>query len=169
MFWRLMYNIFSIVPGGRVNSFRAYLRVYSLRKLKSHIGVGSLVSSNVKVSNPSNLTLGNDSGIGYRSTISSIAPVFIGDRVMMGPEVMLITSSHIWSSTERTYFKQGHYSESIQICDDVWIGARVIILPGVKINKGATIAAGAVVNKDVSEFSIVGGVPAKMIKIKDIL
>ena len=57
-------------------------------------------------------------------------------------------------------------ARKVTVSSDVWIGARVIILPGVTIGQGAIIAAGAVVTKDVPPFSVVGGVPARVIKFR---
>ena len=64
-------------------------------------------------------------------------------------------------------FGSGHEKKKVVIGDDVWIGANAVILPGVTIGEGSVIAAGSIVNKDVEPFSIVGGVPAKVIKMRN--
>jgi len=86
----------------------------------------------------------------------------------MGTDVIIYTSNHIWSPEKRTYAGQGLELKPVEIGDDTWIGSRAIILAGVRIGRGATIAAGAVVNKNVPDYAVVGGVPAKIIKIKEI-
>ncbi len=85
---------------------------------------------------------------------------------MMGEDVMIITNTHNFENCDIPMRTQGLNYISVTIEDDVWIGSRVIILPGgVKIEKGSIIGAGAVVTKDVPEYSIVGGgVPAKLIR-----
>lgn len=110
-----------------------------------------------------NIQIGNNSGIGKNS---SVAPfTIIGDDVMMGPEVIMYSRNHDISRVDIPMRKQGFKSfEPITICDDVWIGRRVIILPGVTIGRGSVIGAGAIVCKDVAPYMIVAGNPAKVIK-----
>jgi maltose O-acetyltransferase len=104
------------------------------------------------------LRIGDFSGVGINAVIGS--NVRIGDRVRMGRDVMIITQNHKF--TRETF--EGYVRAPVSIDDNVWIGNRVIILPGVTIGKNAIVAAGAVVTKDVASYSIVGGVPAKHIK-----
>lgn len=88
----------------------------------------------------------------------------IGSDVIIGFNVVMRASNHRYIRKDLTIRSQGHREGEIKIEDDVWIGANVVILPNVHIGKGAIIAAGAVVNKDVPPYSLVGGVPAKIIK-----
>lgn len=89
--------------------------------------------------------------------------VIIGKQCSIAPNCVIVGSNHNFSDKHQSIKQQGFSSEGIIICDDVWIGANVTILDGVKIEKGAIVAAGAVVNKNVPEFTVFGGVPAKMI------
>lgn len=86
----------------------------------------------------------------------------IGNRVSIGPNVTLITDSGPNNSILINQFPT--ISGEIIICDDAWIGAGSIILPNVKVGKCSIVAAGSVCNKDIPEYTIVGGVPAKIIK-----
>lgn len=105
------------------------------------------------------IEIADNSGIGIDARIN--AGVKIGKNVLMGPQVMIIGRNHAYRETRSTIYQQGYHSyEAIIIEDDVWIGARSILLPGVRIRKGAVVAAGAVVTKDVLPFTVVGGVPA---------
>lgn len=88
--------------------------------------------------------------------------LIIGDRVAIGPRVTLVTNSSPNFSRIRPYVKV--VNGTIKIEKDAWIGAGVIILPNVTIGEGAVVGAGAVVIKDAPPFTIVGGVPAKVIK-----
>lgn len=92
--------------------------------------------------------------------------IVIGDDVLIGPNCVLRSSDHKFKNLNTTINKQGHNSGKIVIGDDVWIGANCTILKNVEIGNGAVIAAGAVVNKDVQSFSIVGGVPIKTISYR---
>ena len=109
------------------------------------------------------ISLGNNSGLGINCKVRG--PLVIGNDVMMGPDVMIFTSNHETSRTDIPMRLQGNTEvKCVRIEDDVWIGARAIILPGVKIGKGSVIAAGSIVTKEVEAYSIVGGSPAKVIK-----
>ena len=112
----------------------------------------------------STLKIGDNSSIGQNSWLLSDG-ITIGNNVMMGPYCIIITSDHATDNLEIPMCQQGFTEvKPVVIEDDVWIGARVIILKGVKIGKGSVIGAGSVVTKDVEPYSIVGGVPAKFIK-----
>ena len=111
------------------------------------------------------LSIGDNSGIGVNALI---APhVTIGSDVMMGPDCMMFTSNHGMDRTDIPMWRQESSAPApIVIGDDVWIGARVIILPGVHVGDGSVIGAGSVVTKDVSPYSVVGGNPAKLLRMR---
>ena len=90
--------------------------------------------------------------------------IIIGENVLFGPNVVLRTASHNFAANGKLIKDQGHSFGNINIEDNVWIGANCIILPNVVIGEGSVVAAGALVNKSVSAFTLVGGVPAKTIK-----
>lgn len=107
--------------------------------------------------------IGDNSGIGIRCEISG--PVFIGNDVMMGPEVVIYTTNHEHSSCDIPMRLQGITErKEVIIEDDVWIGRRAIILPGVRIGKGSIVGAGAVVSKTIPPYSIAVGNPARVVK-----
>lgn len=116
-----------------------------------------------------NLYIGSDVYLGpFTYIIAPFAKVFIGNHIMFGPNVTLIAGNHNTSNRKKYMIdlaeeKPDKYSD-INIKDDVWIGANSIILSGVTIGKGAVIGAGSVVAKDVGEFEIWAGNPAKKIK-----
>lgn len=102
--------------------------------------------------------------------------IYIGNNVLLGPRVYIRGANHNFDNLNIPINQQGHYAErisyhsqnySIVIEDDVWVGANTIILPGVKIGKGSVIGAGSVVTKDIPEFSIAVGSPAKVIKKRE--
>jgi acetyltransferase-like isoleucine patch superfamily enzyme len=110
------------------------------------------------------LKIGVDSSINSYSKLSCKGKVCIGDGVRIGSHFSLVASSHKFADKNIPIFKQGIECKGIVIEDNVWIGTHVVVLDGVRIGKNSIIAAGAVVNKNVPENSIVGGVPAKFIK-----
>lgn len=111
------------------------------------------------------IIIGNNSGIGVNCEVRG--PLEIGENVMMGPEVSIMTSSHNTLRTDIPMCKQGHLpKEKVTIKNDVWIGRRVVIMPGVTIGNGVIIGACAVVTKDVPDYAVVAGVPAKIIKYR---
>jgi acetyltransferase-like isoleucine patch superfamily enzyme len=88
----------------------------------------------------------------------------IGNNVLIAGHCLIIPANHVYRETDKTINKQGIDSKGIDIEDDVWIGAGCKILDGVKIGRGAIIAAGSVVNKSVASFTLVAGVPAKFLR-----
>ena len=99
--------------------------------------------------------------------VNTAHKVVIGNNVMMGPEVIIYTSGHKHDRIDIPMMEQGSSEvQPVKIGNDVWIGGRVIILPGVKVGNGAIIGAGAVVTKDVPDYAIVGGNPAKVIRMR---
>jgi len=90
--------------------------------------------------------------------------ITFGDDCLVGPRVILRTANHQFSDKTKKINSQGHSIGDIHVGDDVWIGANAIILPGVRIGSGSVLAAGAVVTRDVPPFSVVAGVPARIIK-----
>jgi len=95
-------------------------------------------------------------------TVHDTAPVLIGARCHIGPNVTIITEGHGVDVGRR---RAGLlYAHPVRIGEDCWIGANVTVLPGVTIGKGCTVGSGAVVSKDIPAFSVAVGVPAKVIK-----
>lgn len=112
------------------------------------------------------VSLGDYSGIGVNAKIYGSCT--IGDYVMMGEDVTVITRNHRHDSLDAPMMQQGFEEEKpVHIGNDVWIGDRATILPGVNIGDGSIIGAGSVVTHDVPAFSIVAGVPAKVISLRE--
>lgn len=167
----LFYYYFFLIwlPGSNKHGYSCRLRIFLLSKLFKKTGIGINILKGAEVFNPSNFSIGNNSGIGMNCKFNCEDEIIIKDRVLIGPEVMIFTSNHIWDKFDRTYFGKGLSKNKVVINDDVWLGARSIILAGVTIGKGATIAAGSIVTKDVPDYAIVAGSPAQIIKYKEIV
>ena len=140
--------------------FSKLIRQISGKLLFDNCGKNVDIGRHCKLS--SQISLGDNSGIGDNSYIQG--KVIIGNNVMMAPNVAIIATNHNFDRKDIPMNQQGSVDVAINIEDDVWIGYGAKILAGVTINKGVIIAAGAVVTVDVPEYTIVGGVPARMIK-----
>jgi maltose O-acetyltransferase len=148
-----------------------HVPIWSVRKIVFlasglKIGKGSVIHMGCKFFEPKNITVGEDTVVGDRVFLDGRAKLKIGSHVDIASEVMIYNSEH---DIESPIFEAT--SDSAEIEDFVFLGPRVIVLPGVTIGKGAVVGAGAVVTKDISDFEIVGGIPAKKIgerKLKDL-
>lgn len=122
------------------------------------IGKKSYIHNNARFFCPVGIRIGDGTIIGEKAFLDGRESLRIGDHVDIASEVMIYNSEHDINSENFAPI-----SAPVEIGDYCFIGPRVIILPGVNIGKGAIVAAGAVVTKDVPEFAIVGGVPAQII------
>lgn len=111
------------------------------------------------------IRIGHDSLIGELNVLRGQGGITIGDRVYTAPQVQLLAVNHVYSDPSRPMVDQGITAEGIIIENDVWIGAGAIITDGVCVGRGAVVAAGAVVTQDVPAHTVVGGVPAKVLKV----
>ena len=109
-----------------------------------------------------NIFIGNDFTGNFNLTILDIREVFIGDHVMIGPNVLISTVGHPLSPQKRRDYCA--FAKPVRIGNDVWIGGHVTILPGVTIGDNVVIGAGAVVTKDIPANSLAMGVPARVVK-----
>ena len=137
-------------------------REAAVRELFGSVGSHPTVLPVFSCDNGKNIHVGENFLANYNVTILDIAPVTIGDYVMIGPNTLIATVNHPFSPRKR----RGHIGQAkpVSIGRDVWIGGNCTILPGVTIGNNVLIAAGAVVTKDVPDNCVVGGVPAKMIR-----
>jgi maltose O-acetyltransferase len=139
------------------------IRNFLVRNFVIKSGEKVRVKSNADIS--PNIVIGENSELGTRCMIHG--NVEIGDHVIMGPDVKIYARNHIHSSLEVPIQKQGKEYLKTIVGDDVWIAANVVITAGVKVGNHSIIAAGSVVTKDVPDYAIVGGVPAKLIKYRN--
>lgn len=111
-------------------------------------------------------SLGDRSNVGPYCYIGCAGYIEIGKDVLMGPRVGLFAENHVFDDPYRTIRSQGVNRQGIVIEDDCWLGSGSIILDGVRVGRGSVVAAGSVVTKDVPPNSVVGGVPAKVLKTR---
>ena len=127
------------------------------------LGRSSVVESFSCINNAvGDVIIGDHTRVGLHNTI--IGPVTIGSHVNLAQGITVTALNHNFADTSLRIDEQGVSTKPVTIEDDVWVGANAVILPGVTVGRHAVIAAGAVVTKDVPPFSVVGGVPAKVLK-----
>ncbi len=135
-----------------------YTRRFFYRLFGMKIGSGSTIHTGAVFYNVAKIKIGQDTIVGENAVFDGRDRITIGSHVDFASEVMIYNSQHDIHSAD---FKA--VSAPVTIGDYVFIGPRAILLPGIKIGKGAVVAAGAVVTKDIPDFKIFGGVPAKEI------
>lgn len=140
---------------------------YSIRKLylrhinKFEIEEYTTIHKNLFITGKQ-LYIGHNTNISRNCYFDCRAPLIIGNNVAISPDVHILTAGH---DMENPQFNNTY--DPVEISDFVWIGSRVTILPGVSIGRGAVVATGSVVTKDVKDYEVVGGNPAKNIKIRN--
>lgn len=139
------------------------IRSFLVRNYLASCGANPRVKKGAEIS--PNSKMGNNSELGTRCMIQS--NVQIGDFVIMGPDVKIYSRDHKFESLDMPIRDQGKNHYQTIIGNDVWLGANVIVTAGCKIGDHAVVAAGAVVTKDVPDFAVVGGVPAKILKYRN--
>ena len=146
-------------PGYR---FGYRFRRWAARHLLKRVGSGIVVKERCYFGDGSRLSVGDNSQLGQNSRLQGT--IFIGDDCVMGPDVVIMATSHGYERIDIPIRLQGGWEKPIRIGNDVWIGTRAIILPGVEIGDHCIIAAGAVVTKSFPPYSVVAGVPARIVK-----
>jgi acetyltransferase-like isoleucine patch superfamily enzyme len=140
--------------------------MYIYKKFIKKIGKNVVIAPNCSISHPYNLELGDNIFINIHCMINAEGNLKIGSDTKIGPYTTIWTSNHDFSDTNRLIREQGNRFAAVEIANDVWIGAQCTILAGVTIGRGAIVGAGAIVTKDVPAYAIVGGNPAKIIKMR---
>lgn len=147
------------LPGMTGVTLRFIVYKFLLKKLGSFI----LIYPGVHLTHTYGISFGKKCSINSGAILDGRGGITIGDDVMIGPHSYIASSSHTYDNPKVPMTSRGHFMKPVTIKDDVWIGANTTILGGVTIGKGVIVGAGAVVTKNVPNYTIVGGVPAKKI------
>lgn len=132
------------------------------------IGNNVDIQGNCRIYSPEEISLGDNIVIGQGALIEGMGGVTFGNNVILGPDVTIWSANHNYYAPTSLPYDEKVIKKSVTIEDNVWIGAKSILTPGVTVHEGAIIAMGAVVCKDVPKGAVVGGNPARIIKYRDI-
>ncbi|WP_144797142.1 sugar O-acetyltransferase [Halorubrum depositum] len=133
-----------------------------LRELFDAVGEGPTVQPPFRCDYGYNVAVGDDFFANYGCVFLDSNPIAFGDRCLLGPGVHVYTPTHPLDPEERATGRER--AEPVTVGDDVWIGGRAVLNPGVTVGDGAVIASGAVVAEDVPARTVVGGNPARVIR-----
>lgn len=140
------------------------IRGFICKRIFKSCGSNVNVEHGVYFGSGLDIEVGDNTGIGFNARI--YGPLKIGNDVMMGPDVMIFTQNHENERTDIPMRLQTAPKKPVEVGDDVWIGARAIILPGITVGRGSIIGAGSVVTKNIPEYAVVGGNPARIIRMR---
>ncbi len=160
---RKLFNPLFVYKKGKRTSIRSTARMDILPKYLFYLGNAGIIEDYTVINNVlGDVIIGNNSLIGLRCTV--IGPVEIGNDVLLAQNIVLSGQNHGYEDISMSIREQKSITKKIVIKDQAWIGANAVIVAGVTVGKHSIVAAGSVVTKDVPDFSIVGGNPAKILK-----
>lgn len=165
----LYYLVISKLPNSRYWKIFNSVRVWYVKNILKVLfsTTGSVIEERVYLSSGRDkVTIGEHCQINENVFIQGAT---IGNYVLIAPNVAILATSHRYDRVDVPISIQGEDFKPVRIEDNVWVGRNVIIMPGLIIGRGSIIGAGAVVTRDVHPYSVMGGIPAKLIRprIKD--
>ncbi len=144
--------------------FLNYVNTTSLISSIQNKGKGNYFDDNITINRPNNLKIGNNNYLGKNLYLIAHGKIEIGNNCSIAADCKFITRNHVFENKNVPINEQTYDYKSIKIGDDCWFGYNVIVLPGVILGKGCVVAAGSVVTKSFEDYSIIAGVPARLIK-----
>lgn len=154
----LYYLIFRKFPYQPIPGYKLgnALRRWAATKLFKNCGQGVVIKSMAYFGTGRNIELGDYSQLGINCKVEE--DLIMGKYVLMGPDVIIYSSSHEYMDPDIPVMLQGGKEKKpVVVGDDVWFGTRSIIMPGVKIRNHVIIGAGSIVTKDIPDYAVVGG------------
>lgn len=159
----LMCLLFALPRYRLLNAVKAAF----LRLVGAEVGRRVVFYPGVWIAPGRTLRLGDDVDLAAGVLITTGGGVTIGDRTLVGYRAQLLSANHVVPAGRGRIFDSGHERKPVVIGADAWIGAAAIILPGVTVGEGAVVAAGSVVTRDVPPYTIVAGVPARVVRERE--
>lgn len=157
----LLWRASDVFEGKFGSALRYTLISQRLKKCGQSVYFGPFIV----IDNPANLMIGNDVSIHHNTTLLTGGGIVIGDSVSIAHGCSLVSGNHTWAADDTPIKRNPVQLARIEIASDCWIGCGVRILSGTHIERRVVVAAGAVVTKSISCRQVVGGVPAKTIKL----
>jgi acetyltransferase-like isoleucine patch superfamily enzyme len=152
-------TLFRALPG--IEGFT--LRWLLYKSLCRHLGGFCYIYPGARLSHVYGMSIGRNFHVNSGAYLYGRGGLTIGDHVMIGPNAVIVSSQHRWDDPRVPMVLLGHQMAPVTIGSDVWIGANAVVLPGVQVADGTIVSAGAVVTQDTAPYTIVGGVPARVI------
>lgn len=152
---------------GKITHIIRFFRSFLYRRRLKACGRNVYFLTGVRIHSAKNISIGSNVRIGERAFLSAQGEIEIGSNVSIAQEVLIWSANHNFYSPKELPYDSKYIKKPVIIKDNVWIGARACIVPGVTIEEGAVIAMGAVVAKDVPACAVVAGNPAKIVKYRD--
>lgn len=174
IFKRINYEIFETLqlvfayfPG----TIGVYIRKFFYKLYLNKCGKNLSTGIGIRIQCPNYVSFGNNCGLNDYCWIAANSnqggKIKFGNNVLIGPKCVFHSGNHVFKNKTKLIIEQGFIFNEIIVEDDVWIAANCTILSGVKIGKGAVVAAGSLVNRNVEPYSIVAGIPAKIISKRE--
>lgn len=157
---RILFTFFRFTSG----KMGLLIRYIILKNTAKKCGDNVSIHPGVYLFNANNISFGNNISIHPMCYVEGIGGLTIGNNVSIAHATSLLTTNHAWDDAQVPIKYNPEIKNAVEIADDVWIGCGARILAGVKIGTRSVVAAGAVVSKNVNNNSLVGGIPAKLIK-----
>ncbi|NLP04896.1 acyltransferase [Candidatus Fermentibacteria bacterium] len=164
-FWLIVYYIFAcrlpgyFFPGGKLFN---RLRCFVISRILPAMGSNVRFNQGVYIGRGENVRIGSNSHINEGAHLANVE---IGENVLIAPEVYFIARTHRCSDPHTPVALQGEQDHpATVVANGAWIGLRAVIMPGLRIGEGAIVGALSLVNRDVPDFCVVGGVPARVIR-----
>lgn len=160
---RILLSLFWFFTDFMASRIISYIPVWFLRKiylslLSTKLGKRTRIDMGCTFMDPNRLRLGNNTHINRDCLLDARGGITVGSRVSISHRVVIMTGSHDYNTENFSFVRK-----TVIIDDYVWIGVGAIVLGGVRIGEGAVVCAGAVVTKDVPPYTVVAGIPAKVI------
>ncbi len=163
VFSRFLWIVYNQVRYGYGEKLRKRIKILFWKQFLKSVGKKVVIHPSVLIRGAENIVIGNNVNINHGSELYGAGGLKIGDGSMIAYNVMIFTDSRKFKSNQLLKSLKGRINNPVRIGSDVWIGAGAIIMPGVNIADHSIVAAGAVVSKNVVNWDIVGGNPAKKI------
>ena len=162
---KLLYRIFHAISNIPRIEIAQRLRGHFYSYLLENCGKNLRLGIGARIRNPPLVSIGDNCYIGEDTHLYAWNErITIGNNVLIAAGARLISRNHAFENMDLPISSQGYINQLIVIEDDVWIGFNVVVLAGVTIGRGSIIGANAVVTKNVEPYSIMGGVPARLIR-----